>query len=104
MLFPLMTREAVATLTLAPDAISRSPTFPFLEYSFFMFKRNLRNSIDRPCSVFRSTEIVETGAREPGEARLSYVQRLTIKKILSVGKKNSGDFSLVNILENFLML
>ena len=35
-LFPLMTREAVATLTLAPDAISRSPTFPFLAYLFFM--------------------------------------------------------------------
>jgi hypothetical protein len=34
--FPLRTREAVATLTCAAEAISRSPALPFLGDKFFM--------------------------------------------------------------------
>src|SRR5258708_1082184 len=37
-LFPFRTREAVATLTWAEDAISRSPILPFLGETFFFMR------------------------------------------------------------------
>src|ERR1700733_199966 len=58
--FPLKTREAVATLTFAADAISRSPTLLFLEDDFFMrLEPNPGAIVDQVWSSLNPIEVRE---------------------------------------------
>src|ERR1700733_2108188 len=66
---PRITREAVATLTFAPDAISRSPALPFLESSFFISNEPSNQEIDLDRIQPSSADDHPARWGKPGEER-----------------------------------
>src|ERR1700759_4455234 len=86
-LFPFRTREAVATLTCAADAISRSPTLPFLGETFFMgLGGRLVATILQTAMILHVHPNVKTQRGKVGTDRLD--MNITIEKHFWIRKRN----------------